>query len=77
MGFIKRKKTKAEFFAEELDKLDVNEDISKETIVCKVWTNNKYPSNNNFDVVFFHAKKLIPNKRFYGNAHDGLILRTN
>ena len=77
MGFVKRKKTKAEFFAEELDKLEVDDSILKEDIVGKVWTNNKYPSNNNFDVVFFHAKKLLPNKRFYGNAHDGLIFRIN
>lgn len=77
MGFVKRKKTKVEFFAEELDKLGVHDSILKEDIVGKVWTNNKYPSNNNFDVVFFYAKELLPYKKFYGNAHDGLIFRVN
>ena len=68
-----RKTTKVNLVFNELAALEVGEELCKVFIVITHWGGADYFKERSFDVAFFNARKLLPERKF--KTAGGIITR--
>ena len=68
-----RKVTKVHKVLNELQKMEVNDEISKKELILKYWDSDNFWNTRSADVAFNNAKKLLPEMKF--RTAKGLITR--
>ena len=68
-----RKTTKVNLVFNELAALEVGEDVCKVFIVMTHWGGYDYFKERSFDVAYFNARKLLPERKF--KTAGGIITR--